>query len=151
MGNPTQDQNCYCTEGWVPTCSSSPGQGVRHVSFLQGLQQGDCLMKLHRLQPETGNIFLILNLPRAQTSSLAQCSIFPFEKCSKMNVYTSIYFLCSIPESQVKCDVDFNLLCIKYTKQTFAFPTLEIALSENCFAAEAQGLHLPGNWFIVSF
>lgn len=51
----------------------------------------------------------------------------------------------------MKCDVDFNLLCIKHTKQTFAFPTLEIAPSENCFSAEAQGLHLPGNWFIVSF
>lgn len=33
----------------------------------------------------------------------------------------------------MKCDVDFNLLCIKYTKQTFAFPTLEIAPNENCF------------------
>lgn len=33
----------------------------------------------------------------------------------------------------MKCDADFNLLCIKYTKQTFAFPTLEIAPRENCF------------------
>lgn len=33
----------------------------------------------------------------------------------------------------MKCGVDFNLLCIKHTKQTFALPTLKIAPSENCF------------------
>lgn len=33
----------------------------------------------------------------------------------------------------MKCDVDFDLLCIKYTEQTFAFLMLGIASSENCF------------------
>lgn len=33
----------------------------------------------------------------------------------------------------MKCDVDFNLLCIKYTEQTFAFLMLGTAPSENCF------------------
>lgn len=33
----------------------------------------------------------------------------------------------------MKCDVDFKLLCIRYTKQIFAFPMLKIAPNENCF------------------
>lgn len=33
----------------------------------------------------------------------------------------------------MKCDVDFNLLCIKYTEQTFEFLMLGAALSESCF------------------
>lgn len=33
----------------------------------------------------------------------------------------------------MKCDVDLNLLCIKYTEQTSAFLMLGTAASQNCF------------------
>lgn len=38
----------------------------------------------------------------------------------------------------MKCDVDFNLLCIKYTEQTFAFLMLGTAPSENCFQGKLR-------------
>lgn len=41
-------------------------------------------------------------------------------------------FLSSTAGSQMKCDVDFSLLCIN-TEQTFAFLMLGRASSENCF------------------
>lgn len=42
-------------------------------------------------------------------------------------------FLSSTAGSQMKCDVDLNLLCIKYTEQTSAFLMLGTAASQNCF------------------
>lgn len=99
--------------------------------FREGLPLG---ATLQQFQPGTCSGFFILNLSSAQTNFLAQVLDFPLWKILwNKYVYSSICFLSSTAGSQMKCDVDFSLLCIKYTKQTFAFPMLEIALSENCF------------------
>lgn len=72
--------------------------------------------------------------PVPKSTAFLRCLIFPWWKLLQNKyVYISMCFLSSAAGSQMKCDVAFNLLCIKYTEQTFAFLMLGTAPSENCF------------------
>lgn len=67
-------------------------------------------------------------------TAFLRCLIFPIEKILQNKFgYISMCFLSSTAGSQMKCDVDFNLLCIKHTEQTSVLLMLGTAPSENCF------------------
>jgi len=66
-------------------------------------------------------------------------------------VSSSMCFPSPAAGSRMKGDVDFNLLCIKPTKQDLCISKSGKGTEWELLSAEARGLHLSNNWFIGSF